>query len=91
MLERLEAVVCGRVQGVSFRYYTLLEARSLGVAGWVANRADGSVQVVAEGERPALDSLAQFLQRGSPAADVEEVRTHFGPATSEFKQFAVRG
>lgn len=55
--ERLELVVRGRVQGVYFRASTRDEARRLGLTGWVRNEPDGSVRVLAEGPRAALEAL----------------------------------
>lgn len=89
-LARLRAVVTGNVQGVNFRYYTQRRARDLGVAGWIRNLPDGSVETVAEGRRPALDRLAEFLRVGPPAAQVTEVQLSWGQATGEFAGFDVR-
>lgn len=64
-------VVTGRVQGVAFRDATRRRAGELGVAGWVRNRADGSVEVVAEGAATAVDALVAFCREGPRAARVE--------------------
>ena len=61
------------MQGVSFRAATEERAREAGLAGWVANRDDGSVEVVAEGPPDALDGLADWLAHGPSQADVDEV------------------
>lgn len=90
MAKRVEAIVHGYVQGVSFRYYTQREANLLGVRGWVANRPDGTVQVVAEGDADSLEQLVGYLHRGSPAARVERVEADWSDATGEFHQFRVR-
>ena len=87
--ERLHATVFGRVQGVSFRFYTRDTAVELGLTGWVANRFDGSVEVVAEGPRSALDQLLEFLHQGPPMARVNQVLHEFCSATGEFKRFAI--
>ena len=87
--ERLHATVFGQVQGVSFRFYTRDTATELGLTGWVANRFDGSVEVVAEGPRSALDQLMEFLQQGPPMAHVDQVQHEFCPATGEFKRFTI--
>lgn len=89
-MQRLEAIVTGYVQGVSFRYYTRREAARLRLTGWVANRADGTVQVVAEGPETDLQQLVKFLHRGSPTARVTNVQTALLPATGEFSTFSVR-
>ena len=51
MNHRLHVIVEGRVQGVSFRYYTALTARRYNLTGWVRNLPDGTVETVAEGEQ----------------------------------------
>jgi acylphosphatase len=77
---RLDATVIGRVQGVGFRWFVLDAARSLGVSGWVANEADGSVRCVAEGPRPALEALLRELATGPLNSHVERVVPRWGPA-----------
>lgn len=66
-------IVRGRVQGVSYRWWTSDEARALGLAGWVRNRRDGSVEIVARGSAEQLDRLAERCRSGPPAARVTEV------------------
>lgn len=87
---RFYAVVSGRVQGVSFRYYTLQTARQAGVTGWVRNRPDGKVEVTAEGQKDQLEVLLRFLHQGPPAARVERVEVTWQEAVHEFEQFTVR-
>ncbi len=87
---RLHAIVHGRVQGVSFRYYTRRRAGELGLRGYVRNLGDGTVEVVAEGPRPALDRLLSFLHTGPPAAIVTQVDVHWAAPTGEFSRFEVR-
>jgi acylphosphatase len=62
--------ITGRVQGVGFRYALQHEARRLGLAGWVRNRADGSVEAVARGPAQVVAALAEWAGRGPPAAHV---------------------
>lgn len=52
----------GRVQGVGFRYYAVQKAEQLGLAGWVRNRYDGSVEMEVEGAEADIDQLILFLQ-----------------------------
>lgn len=87
---RLDARVTGRVHGVGFRYFARREAQALGLTGWVANVADGSVRCVAEGPRDALEALLERLRDGPPAAIVEGVSTAWMPATGSFGTFGVR-
>ncbi len=88
--ERLEATVHGRVQGVGFRVHVARAARNLGLSGWVANRADGTVYVVAEGDGPSLDALEEVLRPGPRGASVSRVDVHRdrargGPASFEIR------
>jgi acylphosphatase len=78
--QRLDAVVRGRVQGVGYRVFALREAMALGLDGFVANLADGSVRVVAEGPSGDLDDLVGRLWEGPPAGWVDEVLTRLEPA-----------
>ncbi|MCG6949885.1 MAG: acylphosphatase [Acidobacteria bacterium] len=66
-------LVRGRVQGVGFRYFVWREAEALGVAGWVRNMADGSVEVVAAGSGETLDLLMRRLQEGPRSSRVKSV------------------
>lgn len=86
---RLHATVTGRVQGVSFRYFVLDEADQLDLSGWVRNRWNGSVEVVAEGKRQNLEQLLQALRKGPPMASVENVDFEWLAHTGEFSGFSV--
>ncbi len=88
--QRIEAVVHGRVQGVAFRHHTQVEANRLKLTGWVANRPDGTVRVVAEGPEPALRRLATWLEVGPSAAWVENADIRWMMAADEFKGFEIR-
>lgn len=70
---RVHLRVWGRVQGVFFRASTRDKAVLLGLRGWVRNRADGTVEAVAEGPEDALQRLVTWVHRGPPIADVAEV------------------
>ena len=63
----------GRVQGVGFRWFVRVHARRLGLAGWVANHADGSVELAASGEQYNLDEFARVVRQGPDGADVSRV------------------
>jgi len=70
---RKHVVVHGRVQGVFFRDSTRQRAQAAGVAGWVANRPDGAVEAVFEGDDDAVESLVAWMHDGPRGADVERV------------------
>ena len=72
-MKAVQARVTGRVQGVSFRWYTQEQARGLGVTGWVRNEPDGSVLVHAEGEDDAVDALVAWCRSGPSMARVTDV------------------
>lgn len=63
----------GRVQGVFFRAWAVQEARALGLSGWVRNRADGSVELLAHGADAEVAKLVERCRRGPPAAKVERI------------------
>jgi acylphosphatase len=87
---RLDATVIGRVQGVGFRWFVLDAARTLDLAGWVANEADGSVRCVAEGPRPVLEALLRALSTGPLNANVQRVVPRWGPAAGITGLFEIR-
>jgi len=72
-------LVTGRVQGVGFRYAMTVEARRLGLSGWVRNHGNDSVEAVASGEATALDTLDRWARGGPPSARVAGVDVR--PAT----------
>jgi acylphosphatase len=89
-IQRLEANIRGRVQGVGFRYFVRQEATELGVSGWVSNQQDGSVLVVAEGFRGALDDLLSALEAGPRGARVDRVDARWSDARGDVRGFGVR-
>ncbi|HEX5824590.1 MAG TPA: acylphosphatase [Candidatus Limnocylindrales bacterium] len=89
-IQRLEATVRGRVQGVGYRYFVLRLAGRLGLTGWVANRPDGSVHCVVEGPPDVLDGIELALRDGPPGAVVDAVQAVRMPATGRFERFEVR-
>jgi acylphosphatase len=67
-------LVEGRVQGVGYRWWAVETARRLGLDGWVRNRADGSVEILAMGDAAAIERLSQACGAGPPGASVRAVR-----------------
>jgi acylphosphatase len=86
---RMHLLVEGRVQGVGFRYFVVDLADQLSVLGWVRNRWDGTVEVLAEGERTSLEKLLSEIRRGPRAAFVSQVKESWDVPTGEFKDFRV--
>jgi len=87
---RLTAIVTGMVQGVNFRWFTQRRASELGLVGYVRNRPDSSVELVAEGPRESLDRLLDAVRAGPPMAAVENVAVAWDPGTGEFRRFEIR-
>lgn len=72
-MSRLHVRVVGHVQGVGFRWFVRERARRLGLAGWVRNRDDGSVEVLATGDSDQLELLRTALRRGPGGAEVDDL------------------
>ena len=89
-LAALRAIVRGRVQGVGFRFFVEREANALGLTGFVRNRPDDSVEVLAEGGRVALEALLRALRHGPRIALVEAVAVTWEAASGGYASFGVR-
>lgn len=88
--ERIHLRITGRVQGVWYRASACEQAKSLGLRGWVRNRPDGRVELVAEGPRAGLESLLEWCRTGPPLARVDDVETEWRPAAGGFSSFEVK-
>jgi acylphosphatase len=88
-MERIEAIVSGRVQGVMFRDFACRKGRALDLSGEAANLPDGTVRVIAEGEREALERFIKKLNAGSFLSSVEAVAVSWRPATGAYRGFAI--
>jgi acylphosphatase len=84
-------VVRGRVQGVGFRWFVEREAHMLGIAGWVRNNHDGSVEVQAQGTRDQLSGLRSRLQQGPRAARVDNVEEREAEPVAGLNAFRIEG
>ena len=89
-LSRIHVRLEGRVQGVGFRFFVQHTANELGLTGWVRNRWDGAVEVLAEGPRPSLERLLTALHRGPRGALVTDSQVSWENASGEFSYFSVR-
>ncbi|HEY6057716.1 MAG TPA: acylphosphatase [Candidatus Limnocylindrales bacterium] len=84
-------LIRGRVQGVGFRYFVVRRAEQLGVAGWVRNRRDGSVELEAEGPRTALETLVAAARQGPTGARVAAVDEQWSDREARHRGFQVGG
>ncbi len=87
--KRVQMIVRGRVQGVFFRAAAQREARRLGITGWVKNRADGSVEVMAEGDEESIRELSLWANHGPSAARVDNVDIRWRGYTGEWPEFSI--
>jgi acylphosphatase len=84
------AIISGRVQMVMFRDFSARKARALGISGEVRNLSDGTVSVIAEGEKEKLDRFLKYLERGPFLAKVEHIHVTPLQPSGAFKGFAIR-
>jgi acylphosphatase len=84
-------VVTGRVQGVGFRWFVEREARSLGLGGWVRNRSDGRVEVLAAGTNQQLNALYDKLKQGPRASRVDNVDVEEAAPLKDSGTFRIEG
>jgi acylphosphatase len=84
---RLTVWVRGRVQGVGFRWWTRSRALELGLTGYVANRLDGRVLVVAQGQRDACEQLLRLLEGGGTPGRVDNVVADWSQNPEDLKDF----
>jgi acylphosphatase len=84
-------IVRGRVQGVGFRWFVEREAHILGIAGWVRNNADSSVEILAMGTRDQLTALRSRLREGPRAARVDAVEESDAKPVPNLTAFRIEG
>ena len=84
-------IVRGRVQGVGFRWFVEREAHTLGIAGWVRNNVDGTVEVLAMGSGEQLSAMRARLEAGPRASRVEAVDQVPAEPVPDLKSFRIEG
>lgn len=90
MMSALDAIVTGRVQGVTFRDFAQRQAHALSLVGEVDNRADGSLHVYAEGEKVNLEKFVLALKKGPSLARVENVAYTEVKPKGEYDSFSIQ-
>lgn len=88
-VEELHVVVHGYVQGVGFRFWTERQANRLGLTGWVANRNDGSVEILAQGSHDKVVDLLRTLKSPMTPGSVEFLEREIRTPTRRFSDFSV--
>jgi acylphosphatase len=89
-MKRVHVIVRGRVQGVYFRASAQDRARQLGLHGWVRNCPDGSVEILAEGDKARLEQFVVWCHGGPPGAIVTDLDVEWQEASKEFTGFVIR-
>jgi len=86
---RAHVIIFGMVQGVGFRFETIMQARSLGINGWVMNTANGAVEAIFEGDRNNVENLIAWCKKGPNGAIVNNVDVELQKYKGEFKDFDI--
>ena len=89
-LTRAHVFIDGRVQGVSFRYYTARQTDVLGIKGWVRNLLDGRVEAVFEGSERDVQQMVDWCRHGPPSAVVDDVEVVWGQPEESFHSFQIK-
>ena len=89
-MKRVHFFICGRVQGVGYRAWTVRTAKALALTGWVKNCADGSVEAVCEGESANVAEFLKMAKRGPALAHVSDVMALDEEFRGEFDDFSFR-
>ncbi|TSB45137.1 acylphosphatase [Alkalicoccobacillus porphyridii] len=90
MNKRHHLIVEGKVQGVGFRYFTQEQAQHYGLAGWVRNLPDGTVELEAEGDDQQFDAFLEAIKTKNRFAKVEHIQHQIRDARNEEEGFTVK-
>ena len=82
-------IIKGKVQGVSFRYFTLKQAQELNIVGWVRNKPNGTVEAVAQGDKINLERFIKILQQGPSFSRVDDVTLNWEHPKKDYTDFAI--
>ncbi len=82
--------IYGRVQGVFFRDSAQKQAQALNLTGWVKNKSDGTVEILAEGNKEKLQEFINWCQQGSEKAQVSKIETDWQNYQAEFNDFLIK-
>ena len=82
-------IIKGKVQGVSFRYFTLKQAQELNLVGWVRNKPNGTVESVAQGDKINLKLFIKKLKQGSSFSRVDDVILNWEHEENDYENFTI--
>jgi len=87
--ERLHAMVQGYVQGVGFRFFVYRAGLDLQLKGWVRNRINGNVEIIADGPKKKLDALLEYIRKGPQMAQVVKVNVEWQKSKNDLSPFTI--
>jgi acylphosphatase len=87
---RAHIIIYGMVQGVGFRFETIMQARALGLNGWVMNMSNGAVEAIFEGDSKDVENVIEWCKKGPTGAIVDNVDVELQQYKGEFKNFDIR-
>lgn len=87
---QMQAIITGKVQGVRYREFAQVSADDLGLVGYIVNKSDGSVLVVAQGWPEVLKEFVEYLHEGSLQAQVEGVSVEWQSINENYEDFSIR-
>ena len=87
--QTVKIIIKGRVQGVSYRYFTLKQAQSFNISGWVKNEDNGDVGAYAEGDRESLDQFINYLKKGPSFSRVDDVILNWEAEDKSYNEFNI--
>lgn len=89
MKQRLKLKIYGKVQGVLFRFFAKKKADDLELTGWVKNNIDGTVDILAEGEKVCLDEFLSWCGQGPRPGSVKKINKEWEEADGSFSSFKI--
>jgi acylphosphatase len=90
MIEQFKALIHGRVQGVGYRFFAERWANELGITGYAKNLYNGDVEVVAQGDKPSLETYLAKLREGPHASRVSNIDVEWQPITDHYPSFDIQ-
>jgi len=87
--ERLHAMVQGYVQGVGFRFFVYRAGLDLQLQGWVRNRINGNVEILADGPKKKLDAFLEYVRKGPQMAQVVKVNVEWQKSKNDLSPFTI--
>lgn len=87
---QLRIIVSGKVQGVGYRYFSQMKAVQYGVKGWAKNLPDGSVEIIAQGNKNQLDPFIEELRKGNPFSKINHLDITEMEQTEPYHSFTIK-